>query len=47
MAADHKSLPVADASPQALAAAEPMTVSFPSSHKVALGELEVPAGASS
>ena len=43
MAADHKSLPVADASTQSLPAAEPLEVSFPSSHKVMLGELAVPA----
>jgi phosphomethylpyrimidine synthase len=41
--ADHKSLPVATASAQSLAAAEPLAVSFPSSSKVAYGDLAVPA----
>jgi phosphomethylpyrimidine synthase len=41
--ADHKSLPVAKASTESLAAAEPLAVSFPSSHKVAYGDLAVPA----
>src|SRR5688572_23903900 len=39
---DHKSLRLADSATQSIGAAAPLSESFPSSEKVAVGELAVP-----